>query len=70
MSTYSLVAWILTAISIYGTHLNAHKDKRCFLVWLLANFLYCLWFACHGMYAQVVLFGVFIYYNIIGIREW
>lgn len=62
--------WLLTAMSLYGTHLNAHGNKKCFRVWIVANFAYCLWFFSHGMMAQALLFAVFIHYNLIGMREW
>ena len=34
--------WIVTAVSIFGSILNAFKSKWCFYVWILAN---AFWFA-------------------------
>lgn len=65
-----LIPWLFTALSITGSYYNSYQDRKGFLFWLVSNTGFLTLFAVDGMYAQMVLFGVFIGFNINGLRQW
>lgn len=70
MSTFSIFTWVLTALSLLGVWLNIKKDKRCFYIWIIANFGWITVNIKAHLYAQAALFGIYTVLSIYGIYEW
>lgn len=70
MSLFEIFTWSLTALTIYGTFLNANKRKIGFIVWGLCNCAWLIIDASRGIMAQAALYAVFISFNIYGWLKW
>lgn len=62
--------WLVTAASIVGTVLNIKKKQVCFVIWLVTNFLWCVYDYHARSYAQSALFLVYTGLAVYGIYEW
>lgn len=47
--------WIATAISVFGSMLNAKKSKWCFYVWILANVIWLVYDIYIRLYSRATL---------------
>ncbi len=70
MSTFSIITWLLTALSLWGVWLNIKKDKKCFYIWIIANFGWITVNIKANLYAQAALFAIYTVLSIYGIYEW
>ncbi len=62
--------WIITAISIIGVVANIYKKRWCFGVWLVTNTSWMLIDFYAGLYAQSVLFAVYVVLAAWGLMQW
>ena len=65
-----LVIWIITAIALTGTYLNATGDKRGFVLWMVSNTGLSLWNLSIGEYAQATLFLCYLILAVYGYITW
>ncbi len=61
-----MISAIAAILSIIGAWLNAHKDIRCFIFWIIANVLWIIYSII--IIKDVWLLIMFSYYLIISIR--
>ena len=47
--------WIVTAISVFGSILNARKSNKCFYVWIIANVLWLAYDIYTRLYSRAAL---------------
>lgn len=64
------LTWLITIASLIGTVANIYKKSWCFLIWLCTNTLWMIVDIRHGLYAQAVLFFVYILLSIWGLIQW
>jgi len=62
--------WILAVVSIFGVVLNIYKNKWCFIVWAVTNFIWMLINLSREIYAQAFLFFIYFLLAIWGMFEW
>jgi nicotinamide riboside transporter PnuC len=70
MDIFTIFTWALTAITIFGTYLNAKQNQYGFIVWGICNMLWLGVDFTRGIYAQAALYVVFIGFNIYGWIQW
>lgn len=70
MNCFTIFTWVLTAITIFGTFLNARQIKSGFIVWGICNMCWMGVDFGRGIYAQACLYIVFIGFNIYGYLQW
>lgn len=63
-------AWIVTAIALYGTILNANKERKGFYYWIFSNFCFCLLNLKAGHVAQSFLFAAYLFLAVKGLVKW
>lgn len=64
------IAWIVTALALYGTWLNAQQDRKGFYFWLVSNACFCFLNLRSGQYAQAFLFASYFLLAIKGLEDW
>ena len=67
---WTLLSWIMSAVALAGTLMNAERNKYGFVFWLISNLYMTVRFAVIGEYAQMVLFFVYFLLAIRGIIAW
>jgi len=65
-----IISWILTIIAISGAILNSQAKKEGFYLWLVSNFGFFLYNAFIGEIAMSILFLVYLFITVNGIRTW
>lgn len=63
-------AWLVTAIALYGTYLNACGERKGFYYWLVSNACFCAINLGHAQYAQGFLFAAYFVLAIKGLESW
>ena len=64
------VSWITSAVALVGVFLNIKKDKRCFMIWAVTNFVWTFVDMDKGIYAQAALQLVYCYLSLYGLATW
>lgn len=67
---WNLLSGIMSIIALFGTILNAERNKIGFLFWLVSNLYMAIRFCVIEEYAQMVLFFVYFLLAIKGIIVW
>lgn len=67
---WTLLSWIMSAVALAGTLMNAERNKYGFVFWLISNLYMTVRFAVIGEYAQMLLFFVYFLLAIRGIVAW
>jgi hypothetical protein len=62
--------YLITAASIIGTVANIYKKQWCFVIWLFTNSAWLVIDLMAGLYAQSVLFAVYIALSVMGLAKW
>lgn len=69
-SVWTILSWIMSAIGLAGTLMNAERNKWGFAFWLISNLYMTIRFFVIGEYAQSALFFVYFLLAIRGIFSW
>lgn len=67
---WNVLSWIMSAVALTGTIINAEKNKYGFVFWMVSNLYMTIRFAVIGEYAQMTLFFVYFLLAIRGIIVW
>ena len=67
---WTILSWVMSAIALAGTLMNAERNKYGFVFWLISNMYMTVRFAVIGEYAQMVLFFVYFLLAIRGLFAW
>ena len=67
---WTILSWMMSAIALTGTLMNAERNKWGFIFWLISNLYMCIRFFVIGEYAQSSLFFVYFLLAIRGIVSW
>lgn len=67
---WQVLSWIMCAVALTGTIINAERNKYGFAFWVVSNFYMVIRFAVIGEYAQMTLFFVYFLLAIRGIYSW
>jgi nicotinamide riboside transporter PnuC len=67
---WTVLSWLMSAVALGGTLMNAERNKWGFCFWLVSNLYMTVRFAVIGEYAQSVLFFVYFVLAIRGIISW
>lgn len=67
---WDIFSWIMSAIALTGTIINAEKNKYGFVFWLVSNLYMTIRFFVIGEYAQSTLFLVYFLLAIRGLVAW
>ena len=65
-----LLNWIMSAVALIGTIINAERNKVGFVFWLVSNLYMSIRFCVIGEYAQSTLFLIYFLLAIKGIAVW
>lgn len=66
----NMFIWIITAIALIGTVLNANKQRIGFLFWIVSNLGLFLYNYQNDEYAQALLFFIYLLLAIYGLFKW
>lgn len=69
-SIWTGLSWIMSAIALAGTLMNAERNKWGFAFWLISNLYMSIRFFVIGEYAQSALFFIYFLLAIRGIFSW
>lgn len=64
------LSWLMSAIALAGTIMNAERNKLGFCFWVISNLYMVVRFAFIGEYAQATLFFVYFLLALRGIYSW
>ena len=67
---WTILSWVMSAIALAGTLMNAERNQYGFVFWLISNMYMTVRFAVIGEYAQMVLFFVYFLLAIRGLFAW
>jgi len=67
---WTILSWIMSAIALCGTILNAEKNILGFTFWVVSNLYMVVRFCVIGEYAQMTLFFIYFLLAIRGIYVW
>lgn len=70
MVVWTVLSWIMSAVALFGTILNAERNVYGFAFWLISNMYMTIRFTYIGEYAQAVLFFVYTVLAVRGIISW
>jgi len=70
MVVWTVLSWVMSAIALFGTILNAERNVYGFWFWLVSNMYMTIRFTYIGEYAQAVLFLVYTVLAVRGIIAW
>ncbi len=68
--TWTILSWVMSAVGLAGTLMNAERNKWGFVFWLVSNMYMVIRFFIIGEYAQCALFFVYFLLAIRGIIAW
>jgi nicotinamide riboside transporter PnuC len=63
-------SWIMSAVALSGTFMNAERNKWGFVFWLVSNLYMTIRFFVIGEYAQSTLFFIYFILAIRGLFSW
>ncbi len=64
------MSWLLVCLSIAGVVLNVRRDRRGFLLWMIANIGWMIIDFMQGLYAQAFLFCIYFVLSFWGWTSW
>lgn len=67
---WTVLSWVMSAVALAGTFMNAERNKWGFAFWLISNLYMTVRFAVIGEYAQMTLFFIYFLLAIRGIISW
>jgi nicotinamide riboside transporter PnuC len=67
---WTILSWVMSAIALAGTFMNAERNKWGFVFWLVSNLYMTVRFFVIGEYAQSTLFFVYFILAIRGLFSW
>lgn len=67
---WTILSWVMSAVALAGTILNAERNIYGFLFWLVSNLYMTVRFCVIGEYAQSALFFIYFVLAIRGIDVW
>jgi len=67
---WTILSWVMSAVALFGTILNAERNIYGFMFWLISNLYMVIRFAYIGEYAQSLLFFIYFILAIRGIISW
>lgn len=70
MIVWTILSWVMSAVALFGTILNAERNIYGFLFWLVSNLYMTIRFVYIGEYAQATLFFIYFILAIRGIASW
>ena len=62
--------WILVVCVITGAYFNIKKDWRGFILWIIADSVFCLKNLADGAYAESACFLLYVLFAIMGMIAW
>ena len=67
---WQVLSWIMCAVALTGTIINAERNKYGFAFWVVSNLYMVIRFAVIDEFAQMTLFFVYFLLAIRGIYSW
>lgn len=67
---WGVLSWVMSAVALTGTIINAEKNKFGFVFWMVSNLYMTIRFAVIGEYAQMTLFFIYFLLAIRGLVVW
>ena len=67
---FELVTWIVSALALTGTVLNANRNKYGFILWFFTNLFWVIVDFGAGLYAQSALFFAYTLLAVKGMITW
>lgn len=67
---WTFLSWLMSAIALAGTVMNAERNKLGFGFWVISNLYMVVRFAFIGEYAQATLFFIYFLLALRGIYVW
>lgn len=70
LEPWNFLSGVMSLIALFGTILNAERNKVGFVFWLISNLYMTVRFFVIGEYAQCILFFIYFLLAIRGISVW
>ena len=67
---WQVLSWIMCAVALTGTIINAERNKYGFAFWVISNLYMVIRFAVIGEFAQSTLFFIYFLLAIRGLYSW
>jgi len=67
---WQVLSWIMCAVALTGTIINAERNKYGFAFWVVSNLYMVIRFAVIGEFAQSTLFFIYFLLAIRGLYSW
>ncbi len=67
---WTILSWMMSAVALMGTLMNAERNKCGFIFWLISNLYMSIRFFVIEEYAQSALFLVYFLLAVRGIYVW
>lgn len=67
---WTILSWVMSAIALAGTILNAERSVYGFIFWVVSNLYMAIRFLVIGEYAQMTLFLIYFVLALRGISVW
>lgn len=67
---WTFLSWIMSAVALVGTLMNAERIKYGFVFWLISNLYMTIRFCVIGEHAQMTLFFIYFLLAIRGLIAW
>lgn len=64
------MTWIVAAVSLWATWLNARKVRLCFALWFVTNACWAVVNVSHGIYARACLDAIYTGLAVYGWFAW
>lgn len=70
MVIWTVLSWIMSAVALFGTILNAERNIYGFVFWLVSNLYMTVRFTYIGEYPQALLFLIYTILAVRGLVAW
>ncbi len=62
--------WILVGLSLAGNYYVVKKDRRGYMLWIIANIGWVIFAVYFRHYGQAVMFSAYLVFAVWGFRSW
>ncbi|MCT4508748.1 MAG: nicotinamide mononucleotide transporter family protein [Tepidibacter sp.] len=67
---FNTLSWILVIGSLVGGHLVINKKKEGYILWIVVNALWIIFYINKEIYSSMFLFSIYLFQSIYGYKKW
>lgn len=64
------LSWMLTLGSLLGGQMVINKNKKGYIIWIIVNLFWVMYYLKKGLYSSGALFLVYLIQSIYGYKKW